>query len=224
MIKFSNKSKKIYFWPIFPICGTKKIKKKPFLSRTASHRPLTPWRVSEKTKEPISRKDPDIQDEHFWYCSQMWGDYSCPTMMKLVSYTLPKEDTKNVWITWHTPWVLLTTAFFQRKSASFAISRSTDIDCMLVHNFWFFKLFWSFLKIHLIKIVIILMMPAKLATLGLLKLELLWNKGYCVIYSVYDVTNKILPHDSNYIMDEVMWPKFSNSSICIIEVIITSIL
>ena len=27
------------------------------------------------------------------------------------SYTLPKEDSKNIWITWYTPWVLLTSAF-----------------------------------------------------------------------------------------------------------------
>ena len=82
-----------------------------------------------------------IQDGPFWYCSQMPGggrDCSCPTMMKLGSYTLLKEDAKNAWIIWHTPWVLLTTAFFQRKSASFAISRNSNIDCILVHNFWFF--------------------------------------------------------------------------------------
>ena len=70
----------------------------------------------------------------------------------------------------------------------------------------------------------ILMMSAKMATPALLKIKVFWNKGYYVIYSVYDVTNKILLHDSNYIMDVVMWPKFGNSSICIREVIITSIL
>ena len=72
--------------------------------------------------------------------------------------------------------------------------------------------------------VTILMMSAKMATPGLLKIKVFWNKGYYVIYSVYDVTNKILSHDSNYIMDVVMWPKFGNSSICTREVIITSIL
>ena len=68
------------------------------------------------------------------------------------------------------------------------------------------------------------MISAKMATLALLKIKVFWNKGYYVIYSVYDVTNEILSHDSNYIMDVVMWPKFYNSSICIREVIITSIL
>ena len=44
------------------------------------------------------------------------------------------------------------------------------------------------------------------------------------MYSAYDVNNKILSNESNYIMEVVMWPKFDNSSICIREVIITSIL
>ena len=72
--------------------------------------------------------------------------------------------------------------------------------------------------------VAILMMSAKLATLGLLKIKVFWNKGYDVIISVHDVTNKILSRDSNYIVDVVMWPKFGNSSISMREVIITSIL
>ena len=68
------------------------------------------------------------------------------------------------------------------------------------------------------------MMSAKMATLGLLKINVFWNKGYEVIISVHDATNKIFSSDSNYIVDVVMWPKFGNSSISMIEVIITSIL
>ena len=64
----------------------------------------------------------------------------------------------------------------------------------------------------------ILMMSAKIATPALLKIKVFWNKNYYVIYSVYGVTNKILSHDSNYIVDVVMWPKLGNSSICIREV------
>ena len=59
----------------------------------------------------------------------------------------------------------------------------------------------------------ILMMSAKVATPGLLKIKVFWNKGYYAIYSVYDVTNKILSHDSNYTM-----AKFGNSGICIREI------
>ena len=68
------------------------------------------------------------------------------------------------------------------------------------------------------------MMSAKMATPGLLKITVFWNKGYDVIISVDDVTNKILWHDSNYIVDVFMWPKFGKSSISMREVIITSIL
>ena len=52
----------------------------------------------------------------------------------------------------------------------------------------------------------ILMMSAKMATPGLLKITVFWNKGYDVIISVDDVTNKILSRDSNYIVDVFMWP------------------
>ena len=72
--------------------------------------------------------------------------------------------------------------------------------------------------------VTILMISAKMATPGLLKIRVFWNVGYDIIISVHDVTSKILLRDSNYIVDVVMWPKFGNSSIYIREVIITSIL
>ena len=49
------------------------------------------------------------------------------------------------------------------------------------------------------------MMAAKMAAPALLKIKVFWNKGYYVIYYVYDVTNKILSHESNYIVDGVMW-------------------
>ena len=147
-----------------------------------------------------------IQDGPLWSCSQVKGGrksptfpkicHTYPTMMKLGSYTLPEEDPKNVWITWHTHWVLLTSAFFHWKSA----------------------------KIVSIKIIIILMMSAKLATLGFLNIKVFWNKGYNVIVSVHDVTNKLLSRDSNYVVDVVMWPKFGKSSISMREVNTTSIL
>ena len=67
------------------------------------------------------------------------------------------------------------------------------------------------------------MMSAKMATSGLLKITVFWNKSYDVV-SVDDVMNKTLWHDSNYITDMFMWPKFGNSSISMWEVITTSIL
>ena len=47
-------------------------------------------------------------------------------------------------------------------------------------------------------------MSAKMATPGLLKIMVSSNKGYDVIISVDDVTNKILSRDSNYIVDVFM--------------------
>ena len=45
------------------------------------------------------------------------------------------------------------------------------------------------------------MMSTKTATPNFLKINVFWNKDY-------DVSNKILSRDSNYIVDVVMWPKF----------------
>ena len=63
------------------------------------------------------------------------------------------------------------------------------------------------LKVALINIVAILMISAKSATSGLLKIRVFWNKGYDVIIFTHDVTNKILSRGSNYIIDVV---KFNN--------------
>ena len=72
--------------------------------------------------------------------------------------------------------------------------------------------------------VTILMMSAKMATPGLLKIKTFWNKVYEVIISVHDVTNKVLSRNANYIIDVVIWPKFGNCNISMRKVIITSTL
>ena len=64
------------------------------------------------------------------------------------------------------------------------------------------------------------MMSAKLGTLGLLKVNVVWTKSYDVMPFVYNFTNKILSSDSNYNLDVVIWSKFGNSSIFMKEVII----
>ena len=92
-----------------------------------------------------------------------------------------------------------------------------NINSILIPNFYFFNFF-------LINMVVILMVSAKLATLGLLKIKVFWNKGYHVIIVVHDFSSKIFSRDSNYIVNVLLWPKFCNSSTSIREVIITSIL
>ena len=64
--------------------------------------------------------------------------------------------------------------------------------------------FLESLKIVLTKKVIILMMSAKMATPGLLKITGFRNKGYDVIIYVHDVTNKILSRDSNNVVNAVI--------------------
>ena len=59
---------------------------------------------------------------------QWWNNKVIPYLKKI----------QKIYESRDTPWVLLTSAFFHRKSASFAISRNTDIDCILIHNFQFF--------------------------------------------------------------------------------------
>ena len=70
----------------------------------------------------------------------------------------------------------------------------------------------------------ILMMSAKMATPGLLKMMVFWNKVYGIIIFVDDVTKKLLSRDSHYIVDVLMWQKFGNCIISMREVITTSIL
>ena len=61
----------------------------------------------------------------------------------------------------------------------------------------------------MIKTVTILIMPAKLATPGLLEIKIFRNKDYDVIILDYDITNKILSRDSNYILDVARWTRNS---------------
>ena len=67
-------------------------------------------------------------------------------------------------------------------------------------------IFFESFKIFLIKMVTILMMSAKMAIVGRLRIKVFQNevKGYDVIISVHNVTNKFSSYGSNYIVDVVM--------------------
>ena len=97
-------------------------------------------------------------------------------------------------------------AIFHQKSASFVISRKTYIDCILIHIFMFsnFLTFFESVKVIFRKMVSILMRSAKSAILGHLKIKVFWTKGYGVMISVHDFTNKILSPHPEYIIDVVM--------------------
>ena len=145
--------------------------------------------------------------------------------LTLFSYTLAKKGPKNIWITWHISWVLLTSAIFHWKSLNFSPEISKYM-CRLHFDtkFLITLAFVESLRIVLIKKVTSLMMSAKMVTPGLLKITVFWNKGYDVIIYVHDVTNKSLLSDSNYMVHVIMWPKFGNSNVSMSEVIIISIL
>ena len=53
------------------------------------------------------------------------------------------------------------------------------------------------------------MMSAKMATLGFLEIKVFWNKGFDVIVSVHDVTNKNLSRNSKYIVDVQSFSRFN---------------
>ena len=57
--------------------------------------------------------------------------------------------------------------------------------------------FLEFLRMVLINMVKILMMPAKMATPGLLKINIFWKKAYDVIIFAHDATNTISSRHSN---------------------------
>ena len=49
-----------------------------------------------------------------------------------------------------------------------------------------------------------LMMSAKMVSPGLVKIKVFRNKGYEVIISIYNVFNKNLSRDSNFVVDVIM--------------------
>ena len=59
------------------------------------------------------------------------------------------------------------------------------------------------LKVVLIRMVALLIIPAKLASLGLLKIKVFWNRHYDLIISIHDVNSKILSRNSNDIADAI---------------------
>ena len=75
-----------------------------------------------------------------------------PTMMKLGTLLSYQKLCKSR----GTPlWVLLTSAFFHRKSVTCYIKK-TDIDCILIHNLYIFFYFFESLKVVLITMALIL--------------------------------------------------------------------
>ena len=69
------------------------------------------------------KRPPTLKSVTHIYNEETW--HSCTYLKEIKKYM------KHVTY----PRLLLSSAFFHRKSANFIISRNTDIDCNLIHNF-----------------------------------------------------------------------------------------
>ena len=167
-----------------------------------------------------------IQDGHFRGCSRMGGGgtkrrlfpkicHRYSTMMKLGTVIPYLKKIQKIYESRDTPFEFCWHKHFLTGNQQ--ILFYTDIDCILIHDFWVFKYFFNKPGYNFDDV-------SKNSYPGLLKITVFWNKGYGVIISVDDVTNKALWHDSNYTVDVFMWPKFGNSSISMRDVITTSVL
>ena len=169
-----------------------------------------------------------IQYGLFRGCSWMVGAFWPPLLPK-IPHTYPtiilyltkiqkmyKSRDTSFEFCWYQHFSAEISKFFYNKKYTYRLEFDEKFLILLT--------FPESLVIVLINMVTILMMSAKITTPCFLKLRVFWNKICDVIIFVYDVTNKILPHDSNYFIDVVMWPKFNNCSISMRKVIITSIL
>ena len=143
-----------------------------------------------------------IQDGPFWDCLGWWSTkrpslpktcHTYPTIMKLATVIPYLKKIQTIYESSDTPLEFCWHKHFHwksAKSANFAITRNTDTDCIryIISNYfissWVFKDCFNKYGYNFDNV-------CKMATLGLLKIKLFWNKGYDIIISVHDVTNKI---------------------------------
>ena len=187
-------------------------------------------------KQEVTKIYNPIKDGHFLGCSRIGGGRgegkkasslkSVTQILQwwnLASYTWPKEDPKNYINLVTHPLSFADVGTFSPGITKFCYIKKYRYRLHV--DTWFLILFTfhESLRIVLINMVTILLISARMATPGLLKVKVFWNKDYDVIVSGHDVTNKILSLNSNYIVD-VAIVFFGNSSISMRRVIMTSIL
>ena len=169
----------------------------------------------------------------FFGAAQGWGVgkkapipkicHTYPTMMKPGAVIRYLKKFQKLYESCDTPLDFCWHQHFLAEIIKFCYIKKYRYGFHLDTYFLTFLTFLYSLRIVLINMVKILMMSAKMATPGLLKIKIFWKKAYYVIID-HDVTNTILSFDSNYNVNVVMWPKFGYSSISVREVIIYSIL
>ena len=114
---------------------------------------------------------------------------------------------------------MLTSGFFT-GNVLFLLSEEINVKIAFLYIFCGSSdYYWA-----LTNVIVISIMPAKLATPGLPKIIIFWNKGYDIIIKVCDINSKTLSNVTNYIVNAVMLRKFYSSSKSLKDVIIILIL
>ena len=113
-----------------------------------------------------------------------------PTMMKLGTVILYPKKIKKIYGSRDTPLEFCWHQHFSTGNQQSLLCQEIQIHIV----FWYiisiyFNFFWVFIDCYK-NMAKILKMSAKIAAPALLEIKVFWNKGYCVIYSVYDLTIK----------------------------------
>ena len=135
----------------------------------------------------------------------------------VIPYLKKIKKKKKKKIIWHTPWLLLLSAYFSSEINKFYYIEKYKYRLHFNLQLLVILTLKESLKVALTAMIAILMMSAKLATLGLLKIKEFWNNNYDVISFDHGITRKIFSRESNYGVDVVMWPKFGSSNISMRE-------
>ena len=111
--------------------------------------------------------------------------HTYPKMMKRGTVIIYLKETKNIYKSCDT-----SLDIFSPEISNFCYTKKYRHK--LHFNRYFLILLTFFNMVVLITIVAILMISAKVATPGLLKLKVFWNKCYVAIISVHDVSNNFI--------------------------------
>ena len=150
----------------------------------------------------------------FFSAAHGWRGQKCAHSLKSVTHTLQWWNIAKLYLTKKKSKKYMNHVTHSLSSADISnVLPETNKFCYFnkymyrLHFHTKFLILLTFLesiKIFLIKKVSILMMSAKMATLGLLKIKEFWKEGYDVIIYVHDITSKILSRDLDYIADVIM--------------------
>ena len=126
--------------------------------------------------------------------------YTYSTMMKLGTVVPYLKKTQKSCESRDTPFEFCQHQQFFIGNQQILLYQKIQISIAFLHIIYNLLTFFEFLKIFFVSMVKSLIMSAKLAASGLLKI-IFQNKGYDVLIVDCNVTNKVLSRDSNHIVD-----------------------